>query len=82
MEALWFVANGAFDVGHTRWQCFELELVVVNGQAELGEVVDACGAAGGFACSLDGGEEQSNQDANDGDHDEELDERECLVPSG
>src|SRR5262249_13624134 len=39
-------------------------------------VVLAAQAGGGFADLLDGGQEQSNQDGDDGDHHQQLDQRE------
>src|SRR5262249_40776001 len=47
------------------------------GQADLFEVVLALSAVGGFPDLLHGGHEQADQDGDDGDHDEELNQREC-----
>ena len=50
-------------------------VVMVGGQAELLEVVAALHTAGGLAGRLHRRQEQPNQDADDGDHDQQLDER-------
>src|SRR5262249_338027 len=52
-------------------------VVVVQGQAELLEVVGALGACGSLADLLDGGEEQADQDGDDGDHHQQLDQRQA-----
>ena len=49
-------------------------VVIVHGDAELLEVVDALGAAGRFAGRLNRRQQQRHQDANNGDHHQELDE--------
>ncbi len=51
-------------------------MIVVAGQGQLLHLVDAFRPAGGFASGLDGGEEQGDEHANDGDHDQQFDERE------
>ena len=51
-------------------------LVVVQGQADLLQVVRALGAAGRLAGRLHGGQQQGDQDGDDGDHDQQLDQRE------
>ena len=51
-------------------------LVVVDGQADLPQVVHALGAGGGLAHLLDGGQEQADEDGDDGDHHQQLDQRE------
>ena len=50
----------------------ERGIVIVNGQAELLEVVFATAAAGCFPRLLDRREEQGNQNRNDGDDDEQF----------
>ena len=57
-------------------------LVVVEGQADLLEVVLAPGTGRGLAGLLDGGEEQADQDGDDGDHHQQFDERECTTGDG
>jgi hypothetical protein len=47
--------------------------VVVQGESDMLEVVDALGATRGLAGSLDRGQKQGDQDGNDRDHDQELD---------
>ena len=49
-------------------------MVVVKGDADLFEVIFALGASGGFAGLLDGGQEESDEDRDDGDDNEEFDE--------
>jgi hypothetical protein len=49
-------------------------VVIVKREGDLLEVVHALHAMGRFPRPLDGWDEQSNQGANDGDHDEQLDE--------
>ena len=51
-------------------------VVVVEGQADLLVVVATLRASRGFAGLLDGGEEQGHEDRDNGDHDEQLNERE------
>src|SRR5262249_16070987 len=47
-------------------------VVVVQGEADLFEVVGAAHAVGGLADLLHGGQEQANQDANNGDDDQQF----------
>jgi hypothetical protein len=47
-------------------------VVVVQGEGELLEGVLALHPGGGLADVLDGGQEQPDQQADDGDHDEEF----------
>src|SRR5262249_54588833 len=49
---------------------------VVGGQAELLQIVRTLGAVGGLADLLHGGQEQRDEDADNGDHHQQLDERE------
>src|SRR5262249_7865212 len=49
-------------------------VVVVQGDAHLFEVVGALGAVGGVADLLHGRQEQRDQDADDGDHHQQLDQ--------
>src|SRR5262245_56453777 len=51
-------------------------VVVVEGEAELLEVVAALHASGGLAHLLDGWQEKTDEDGNDGDHNKKLDQRE------
>src|SRR5262249_27078496 len=51
-------------------------VVVVRGQSDLLEVVAALHACGGLADLLDGREQEADQDRDDGNHDQQLDERE------
>ena len=56
--------------------------VIVDGQAELLEVVLALGSPGGLAGLLNGGEQEGDQDRDDGDDDQELNEREGMTARG
>jgi hypothetical protein len=51
-------------------------VVVVHGQADLVQVVDALGAGGGVAHLLHRRQEQPQEDRDDGDDDQQLDQRE------
>jgi hypothetical protein len=51
-------------------------MVVVAGESNLLEIVLALGAAGCFTSLLDSGQEQSDKDRNDCDHDQEFNQRE------
>jgi hypothetical protein len=44
--------------------------MIIEGKAELLEVVEALRAAGGFARLLDRGQQERRQDADDGDDDQ------------
>src|SRR5262249_42875230 len=55
-------------------------VVVVDGEGELLEVVGAAYAAGRLAHFLDGGDEQADEDGDDGDHHQQLDQRERSRP--
>jgi len=48
----------------------------VDGQPDLLEIVLALHAGGGFADLLDRGQQEPDEDRDDGDHDEQLDQRE------
>ena len=50
-------------------------VVAVGRQTDLLEVVRAADPGGGLADLLDRGQQQSDQDGSDGDHDQQLDER-------
>src|SRR5262249_20798719 len=66
--------RGRIDTGR------ELEVdvvVVVEGQRQLLEVVGALHPCGSLADLLHRGEQQANQDGNDGDHHQQLDQREA-----
>jgi hypothetical protein len=52
---------------------------LVQGEGKLADVVLALEASGGFASSLDGGEEQSEEDRHDGEDNEELDQGETDI---
>src|SRR5262249_52298183 len=54
----------------------------VGGDAELPEVVGAPDPVGRLAGLLDGGEEQADEDADDGDHYQQLDQREARARPG
>ena len=54
----------------------------MHGQTDLLEIVDALGAAGGFASRLHGGQEQRDQDGDDGDHHQKLDQGKTLRAAG
>ena len=51
-------------------------LIVGHRQAELLQVVGALGAPGRFAGRLDGWQEQRDEHGDDGDHHQQLDQRE------
>ena len=51
-------------------------VAVVARQGELLQVVAALDAGGGLAHLLDGRHQQADQNGDDGDHDEQLDQRE------
>jgi hypothetical protein len=53
-------------------------MVVVQGQPQLLEVVRTLRPAGRLARGLYGRQEQRNKDANNGDHDQQLDKRKRL----
>ena len=57
-------------------------VVVVQGQADLLEVVDALGPPGGLAGRLHGGQEQGDQDGDDGDDDQQFDQGEATTTHG
>jgi hypothetical protein len=50
---------------------------MVERQGELLEVVLALGAGGGLAHLLHGGQEQADEEGDDGDHHQQLDQREA-----
>ena len=56
--------------------------VVVDSQAELFEVVLAAHAIGCLAHLLHGRQQEADQDGNDGDHHQELDQRERTASRG
>ena len=64
------------DLGMPKREPAGSALVVVQGQADLLEVVDALDAAGGLARRLHGGQQQRDQDRDDRDDDQQLDQRE------
>ena len=57
-------------------------VVVVQRQADLLQVVDALGAAGGLAGRLHGGQQQADQDPDDRDDHQQLDQRESALLVG
>jgi hypothetical protein len=52
-------------------------MVVVKRDSDLFEVVAALGATGGLTRRLDGRQEQGDQNGDDGNHDEQLNQREA-----
>jgi hypothetical protein len=52
---------------------------VDQGQADLVQVVLAAHAAGGVADLLHRGDEQADEDGDDGDHHQQLDQREAAL---
>ncbi|MEY3459520.1 MAG: hypothetical protein RL215_2677 [Planctomycetota bacterium] len=62
--------NGGLGANVAGREAVEGVVIVVQGDAELFEVVFALGSASRFACLLDGGEEECNEDRDDGDDDE------------
>ena len=48
--------------------------------ADLLQVVGATGASGRLAGMLHGGQQERDQNPDDGDHDEQLDQRETAAP--
>src|SRR5262249_34416472 len=55
---------------------------VVQGQAQLLEVVGTLHTAGRLAHLLDGGEQEADEDGDDGDHHQQLDQRESRKALG
>ena len=51
----------------------------MQSQADLLQVVDALGAAGGLAGRLHGGQQQGDQDRDDGDDHQQLDQGEATA---
>jgi hypothetical protein len=47
-----------------------------RGERDLLHIVDALGSRGRLANFLDGGDQQTNEDGNNGDYDQKLDKRE------
>jgi hypothetical protein len=58
----------------------ELVEIVVDAEAHLVQVVGALGACGRLAGLLHRGDEQADQDGDDGDHHQQLDQREAPAP--
>ncbi len=56
-------------------------VVIVQGQTDLLQVVDALRTAGGLTSRLHGGQEECDQHGDDGDDDKQLDQRECSTYS-
>ena len=52
-------------------------VVIMHGEAKLLQVVGALHAVGGFPDLLHRRQQQTDQNGNDGDHDEQLNEREA-----
>ena len=50
-------------------------MVIVHGQADLLQIVDALGPPCGFARRLNGRQQEGDQDRDDGDDDQKLDQR-------
>jgi len=57
-------------------------MVIVHGQGDLLEVVDALGAPGGLARRLHCRQQQGDQHGDDRDDDQQLDQRETASASG
>jgi hypothetical protein len=57
-------------------------VVVVRSQSNLLEIVAALNPSGGLSDLLDGWQEQADEDANDGNHHQQLDQREATRTSG
>ena len=55
-------------------------VVHVGGQRDLLEVVGALDAGRGGADLLDGGQQEADEDGDDGDHHQQLDQREARTP--
>src|SRR5262249_10869040 len=70
--------------GKTRpdWELPVVAVVVVRGQGDLLEVVQALGACGGRADLLDGGEQQADEDGDDRDHHQQLNQGEAAPSPG
>src|SRR5262249_57908581 len=64
------------------WELLIRVVVVVNGQADLFEVVATLDAGGCFANLLDGRQQETNQDGDDGDDDKQLDQGEAFAAHG
>jgi hypothetical protein len=79
LVALAVVANGSSLVDAAGREHAVRRVIVVQREAKLHQMVLALRAAGGFTRLLHRGEQQCNQDGNDGDHDEQLDQREAAV---
>ena len=58
----------------SRWVAFEGSVEVIGCQLDLVQVVFAAHRPGRFAGSLDRWQEQSDEDSDNGDHDQEFDE--------
>ena len=71
-----FNINGTFAVNAQFLSNADPANQVVQAQPDLLEVVLALGAGGGLADLLDGGEQQADEDGDDGDHHQQLDQRE------
>jgi hypothetical protein len=67
------IARAARDAD--RRQRFAHVVIVLHGQADLLEVVGALGTPGRFAGGLHGRQEQRDQDADNRNHDQQLDQR-------
>jgi hypothetical protein len=61
------------------WQLLVGTVVIVQRQANLLEVVTAAHSPCCFPSSLDGWKKQTNQNADDGNHHQELHKREALT---
>jgi hypothetical protein len=57
------------------WEDIQRVQMAVHGQADLLEIVAALRPPGRFAGGLHGRQQQTNQDADDRDHDQQLDQR-------
>src|ERR1700758_3162594 len=62
------------------WREYSMNImVVVQGQTELPEVARALDAIGRLACALHRHKQQTDQNRNNGDHDQQLDERKGIT---
>src|SRR6516165_6193137 len=74
------------DRDDTRWKASHGTLVVIQGQADLLQIVGALDAPRRLAGRLYRGQQERDQDGDDGDHHQKFDEREsatshrCILP--
>gem|GEM_PF-3626510 len=63
------------------WQYMVGAHVIVQRQTDLVQVIAAGRAPSGLAAGLDGGQDEADQDADDGNHNQQLDEAETVLAS-